>query len=380
MLSFSSHDQVNHAVLYRVMDEFEWLGFAGLERGKDFDIAWILHTDSAHVHLHWVSPRICLRNGHYLNICPPGSRGVFDLLRSKLNLENGWADPDDPSHARLVRLPNYLTRLNAKAASKGQLRPQDVREIAVNHVLAKAREGAVRSRDDVVRVLNELGLSVLRKSEHYVTILNPATGKRARLKGLLFDRTHFSTVERQAERSNTPEPRNVERLELLERQLDQVWQARADFNRKRYAYDEPKSVRRLARPIQALENEQDDEFIGESLDDGSTANDCGVDGARLQIGAATNRLRAAVCRWRETATDLAVRAGQPRKTIGSIEPGHGQLGAASALLSAAVERREAWYRQRTMNHQLVGKYGAAAVARTCEPQRELERELEFQQL
>ena len=101
VISFAPTDAPSAADQAKVMDDFERLAFAGLERDQ-YDITWVRHshTGEGRVELHFLVPRMELSTGKALNIAPPGWEKSYAPLRDAWNYEKGWARPDDPDRAR----------------------------------------------------------------------------------------------------------------------------------------------------------------------------------------------------------------------------------------------------------------------------------------
>lgn len=128
VLSFAPGDVVTPEAERYIMDEFERVAFAGLDADQ-FDVLWVRHTHTtAHRHeLHFLIPRVELSTGKSLNVAPPraSTRDVFDTLRSKINAQFGYADPDDPARARKEKSVGYRAKLKALKPVNPAGRAQD---------------------------------------------------------------------------------------------------------------------------------------------------------------------------------------------------------------------------------------------------------------
>ncbi|GHB26257.1 hypothetical protein GCM10007094_13050 [Pseudovibrio japonicus] len=117
VMSFDTTDSPSEEQQQKVMEAFERLAFAGLERDQ-FDVLWVRHTHEDRVELHFCTPRLELSTGNSLNIAPPGYIKAMDVLRDMLNKEHGWADPQDPSRARETKL---TTERKDRASSREEI-------------------------------------------------------------------------------------------------------------------------------------------------------------------------------------------------------------------------------------------------------------------
>lgn len=192
VLSFALEDAPSEAEQVTAMDEFERLAFAGLDR-EQYDITWVRHqhTEGGRVELHFVVPRMDLASGKALNIAPPGWESTYAPLRDALNWKHGWARPDDPERAtELQRAP--------KRESEG-FSLREGREGVHGYLTALVVTEQVTDRATLVLALEEAGLEVPRQGRDYVTVLDPESGDRLRLKGRIYEKEW--TYDRELDRA-----------------------------------------------------------------------------------------------------------------------------------------------------------------------------------
>ena len=183
VLSFAPEDAPTVIEQEAAMDAFEAFAFAGLDVDQ-FDISWVRHqhTEGGRVELHFVTPRMELASGRALNIAPPGWERSFSTLRDALNLEHGWARPDDPARAREVAF-----ELSPPWAQHG-FHLKEGKEAVHGYVAALIERGAVHDRVSLVDALTEAGLEVTRAGKDYVTVRDPDTDERLRLRGRIYEK------------------------------------------------------------------------------------------------------------------------------------------------------------------------------------------------
>ena len=249
VLSFTREDAPTERQQVEVMDAFERLAFAGLERDQ-WDILWVRHTHEDRVELHFVTPRMELSSGRSLNIAPPGYQKAFNALRDVENKRQGWADPEDPARARDVVSLVELAR-------RGQ-----AREVIHDWLLDRISEGKVQDRSSMVAALTEAGFQIPRAGKDYITALDADTNERLRLRGDIFreDWTREAAVERALERSGDRgndgetgrggEGRRLAGLDAdeLQNRLRAFEQQRADYNRGRYGQPRAREPQGHQRP------------------------------------------------------------------------------------------------------------------------------------
>lgn len=229
VISFTRNDAPDDRQQAEVMDRCEELAFAGLDRDQ-YDCLWVRHTHEDRVELHFCTPRMELSTGKSLNIAPPGYQAAFDSLRDLMNKTHAWADPLDADRAQAVReQPEAPTR----AQGREELHSWIIDQISI---------GAIHDRGSITEVLREVGYELPRLGKDYLTVKDPETGERWRLKGEIFRegwQAPTAAPEREAEHRSGQAQGRERRLdgvttgELQERFADHC-ERRTEYNRGRY--------------------------------------------------------------------------------------------------------------------------------------------------
>lgn len=188
VLSFAVEDAPTEDQQQTVMDEFEAVAFAGLERDQ-FDCLWVRHSEHGRVELHFVTPKTELTSGRQLNVAPPGWQGTYGALETALNAEYGWARPDDPERAREHR-PLYEPQERAQTR-------EAIQELVTGWVAMQA----VTDRESLVQQLESTGLEVTRRVKGSITVKDPQSDEKWRLTGRVYERdwTYDAELDRAAE-------------------------------------------------------------------------------------------------------------------------------------------------------------------------------------
>lgn len=229
VVSFALDDAPTDVQQERVMDEFERAAFAGLSHDQ-YDILWVRHshTEGGRAELHFVVPRVELLSGKALNIAPPGWENHFAPLKDALNFEHGWARPDDPARARerqvMFERPERM----------------ETREEITKYLTNRIEDGAVVDRAGIVQALVDVGLEITREGKDYVSVRDPDSEQKFRLKGSIyeagwtvgqFDRAIASeNGSRQTKDRGVDSERATEARQKLERSIAK----RAEFNAGHY--------------------------------------------------------------------------------------------------------------------------------------------------
>jgi hypothetical protein len=140
-----------------------------------------------------------------------------------------------------VSLPNHIAKLLAAARRDGEppalrgataLRHKIIEAVTM-HVRQEVKGGRIKNRDDVEAFLKQEGYAISRAGEDYLTIVEPETREKIRLKGGLYSKGHFDPRQPDQERIvyNRPDP---ERAAVLAEKLEGLAAARAKYHRERY--------------------------------------------------------------------------------------------------------------------------------------------------
>ena len=99
VISWATEEAPTEDEINAVLDDFEKLAFAGLDR-QDVHLTAVLHREEdGGVHVHIPDPRVHLGTGKSLNVAPPSQRSHFDSLRNKMELRKGLGTARRPAQA-----------------------------------------------------------------------------------------------------------------------------------------------------------------------------------------------------------------------------------------------------------------------------------------
>lgn len=261
VLSFAPDEKITPEMEEAIIDRFEKVAFAGLEPDQ-YNILWVRHTHAGHHELHFVTPRVELSTGKSLNIKPPGdlAQATFDDFRSEINARYGLADPDDPDRARNVSVPDHELKAAAEAIRSGQKPPENIRVLLDEVLTERAVQGLISSREDVLEHVKDLGFDVAREGKNYITVTEPESGGRWRLKGALYGRDYepSQTIERaEAARQRDYSRPDEAAANRYAARVDQHIAKRAEYHQGRYPRPEPEHrLERVQEPYSLAKSDR----------------------------------------------------------------------------------------------------------------------------
>ena len=200
VLSFAVEDAPTDPQQQAIIDSFESYAFAGITPDC-YNTLWVrhTHTGSDRVELHFVTPKVELDTGKSLNIAPPGWHGYFKPWQTYWNIKQDWARPDDLARKRIYE-PGYQALIDAEKQRAGLSTADDPRKQLTDYITKRIEAGLVTNRDDIINSFAQLGLVLPRQGENYITILDPETNNRYRLKGGIYEASW--RLGRQPEKEN----------------------------------------------------------------------------------------------------------------------------------------------------------------------------------
>ena len=204
-----------------IMDRFEKMLLAGLERDKNYNILWVEHTDKENLELNFVIPRIELQS---LKALTPyyhkADLSRVDTFKEIINLEYDLSDPNDPARG---------SRISGSRKKKELFKSiQELDEIVQGQVL----NGRLNSRDEIIAYLRENGVEVPKVSQEYISVKLPEAKSNKRLKGAVYNERFTS-------------------IKSLEAELDRVEARVGEYKRERIANRFPR-LRELNERLERL--------------------------------------------------------------------------------------------------------------------------------
>ncbi len=232
VISWAAEEAPTAAEIDEVLADFEALAFAGLEP-EDYHMTVVQHDEldgGAHVHI--LIPRVHLGSGKSFNPAPPGQRDDFYAVRDKHNHAKGWARPDDPLRARLLR-PDFEAYKGDHPAIKKQI---------TDHLIGATAQGVITNAAELRAYLQEsLGCEITRTGMDYISIKPEGYPKAVRLRGELYGAswTAKGAIEREAQvaaRAGIGRGGEVSESGARRAQdrLTKACERRAEYNRGRY--------------------------------------------------------------------------------------------------------------------------------------------------
>lgn len=243
VISWAPEDEPTSEEISGVLDDLERAMTVGLDDPSR--IAWsaVLHREQGGgAHVHFLVARVDLETGKSYNVAPPGWEKLYYPLRDAWNWERGWARPDDPLRSRLYQ-PDRQALIEASQLRAGLEVEADPKALITRYLVQRIEDGSIQDRAGIVKALREAGLTVPRHGKDYLTVLDPESQQRYRLKGALYAADFTpeawrelgrSTSAEDRSRRRTPGPQDRRAAEQARGRFERALATVGDYRRGRY--------------------------------------------------------------------------------------------------------------------------------------------------
>lgn len=238
VIAYAPDDTPSDEDIREIMEDFENLAFAGLERDRT-NILWVRHVHEGTTELHFIVPRVDLLTGKSLNIAPPGWEKFFDPLRDYWNYRKSWARPDDLARARLHQ-PGHVAFQQAEHLRAGLPRIDDPKEAITEYLVSRIEAGLVIDREGIIDALKEVVHEITRQGNDYISVRLEPDAKPIRLRGIIYGKSFkpesvfgAGQGENGGGKAGT-RTTDEDRARDARRRFEEGIRRRADYNRHRY--------------------------------------------------------------------------------------------------------------------------------------------------
>ena len=307
VIAWSPEDRPAQSEIEAVLDEFEATAWSGLEPDQ---YAWsaVLHREeNGGVHVHIFAARCDLETGKSLNIAPPGWQKTFDLVRDYFNIKYNWSKPDTENNARLSQ-PGHTAYKNADALRKGIEVEPDPKQFVTDFLVQKIENKEIEDRDDIISTLKSAGFEIPRKGKDYITIKDPDTQKKHRLKGEMF-KSDFNVQDLELKEYKQAEKAIFENsfddAGAVYEQLKLKKEERAEYNKSHYP--KPKLEAR------SFENERNTNKYTTHVSTNAKKYRANVEKRSRFVGTKSKQIGKINKRARKTNTRIGNRAGETER-------------------------------------------------------------------
>lgn len=230
---------INEALKYELMQEFEKTFFAGLEADQ-YNILWVEHTDKGRLELNAIIPKVELSTMRAFNpYYHQADLHIKDIFTKSINIKYGFTDPQDPAKSSSVSGSKKEILLFADY----QTLDLKLKELVSN--------GLIQDRAEMIELLKKNNIDVTRVGADYISVKLPESKKARRLNGGIYTE-QFTSVDElrdvsreqlKRERAFTGRDRQTEYRDLSQR-LERAIHKRALFNAELFSRAKQSNQRR----------------------------------------------------------------------------------------------------------------------------------------
>jgi|GEM_PF-3326073 len=248
-LSFRDSEKPSMAQQRAIMKDFEATFLPGLEKDKNYSIAWVSHLDKGNLELNYFLATTELTTGKQLNPFPPGElqQEFIDAWVQNMNHQLGYnqvvADPLKISRSKfekkILPLKEATSEICIQAKTHQQIR-DNLEEIFKSAI----DQEEIKNRQDIINILKEHG-DITRVGDKYISFKPEGELKAIRLKGSIFEEgADYQAIKQQSKEfeksKNKPTDLTPDQFKANREKIDRLKQSRHDFFKKQYQPKEKK--------------------------------------------------------------------------------------------------------------------------------------------
>lgn len=248
-LAFRDTERPTLAQQQAIMKDFEATFLPGLEKDKNYAIAWVAHWDKGNLELNYFLATTELTTGKQLNPFPPGTlqHEFNDAWVQNTNQLLGYdqvvTDPLKISRSKfeqkILPLKEATAEICQQAKSHKEIRDnlEDIFKSAIEH-------DEIKSRQDIIDLLKEHG-DITRVGNDYISFKPEGEAKAIRLKGPVFeegaDYKELKEKSKEYEQSKRqPKDLSQEQFKQNQEKIDRLKTFRLEYFKKQYQQKEKK--------------------------------------------------------------------------------------------------------------------------------------------
>ena len=248
-LTFRDTEKPSLKQQLEIMKDFEATFLPGLEKDKNYSIAWVSHFDKGNLELNYFLATTELTTGKQMNPFPPGTlqHEFNDAWVQNTNHLLGYdqvtADPMKISRSKfeqkIIPLKEATSQICKQANTHKEIK-NNLEEIFKSAI----ENDEIKNRQDIIDLLKEQG-EVTRVGEDYISFKPEGEQKAIRLKGSVFEEgADYKKLKEQSkdfqQSKNNSKDLTQDQFNNNKEKIDRLKQTRLEFFKKQYQQKEKK--------------------------------------------------------------------------------------------------------------------------------------------
>jgi len=246
-LSFRDTEKPSIKQQLAIIKDFEATFLPGLEKDKNYSIAWVSHFDKGNLELNYFLATTELTTGKQMNPFPPGTlqHEFNDAWVQNTNHLLGYdqviADPLKISRSKFEQKIIPLKEATSQICQQAKTH-KEIRDNLEELFKSAIENEEIKNRQDIIDLLKEQG-EVTRVGENYISFKPEGEQKAIRLKGSVFEEgADYNKLKQQSKEFKQSKNSDLtqDQFNNNKEKIDRLKQTRHEFFKKQFQQKEKK--------------------------------------------------------------------------------------------------------------------------------------------
>lgn len=252
VISFRDNENLTEEQKKKLIEDFKDT-FIGSDLKDKVNALFIEHRDKGNLEIHFIINNIVIDDKpKFFNPFPPGHETLSNAFVSIQNHNLGFEQVKQKNIFKQSLSSNEYKSLKKDNGFKNLKRKDTIHKFLVDEI----KKGNIKNRDELIKCLEEIGFSITRKNENFISI-KLDDGTNIRLKGDIYKSNSEQSYKDLANTLKEEKKKPFD-IEQTKQKFEKSMNKKIDFNKKRYNSNDAITVSIKDKPNTPNSNNNDD--------------------------------------------------------------------------------------------------------------------------